>query len=164
MTEIKKSFILCLASILIGIIVIVQCRSIPVVIENDIGAGSMPVFISYLIIFLSFIKMAMAFAHGKKNIETKEAVVTDKQEKNAVGKGMLTLVLLVAYVCLLDKIGFLLISIVYLFLQMLLFCPKDKRNFTMITSISVLTSIIIYVSFVYGLNLILPAGILKGII
>lgn len=73
-----------------------------------------------------------------------------------------TLILLFAYVLLLDIIGFVLTSIVYMFVQMLLFVPEEYRNrksLVLFAVISVITPVAVNALFVNVFALILPTGI-----
>lgn len=94
------------------------------------------------------------------------------REKPAEGKGSkvslkgfgATLVLLFLYVLLLKPVGFVITSIVYLFLQMCLFVPaekKTKKNYILFAVISVVMPFAVNWLFVNVFALILPAGILK---
>ena len=74
-----------------------------------------------------------------------------------------TLILSIAYVMLLEPLGFLISSILYVFFQTLSLCPKDEINFVKFSVIAVVSSTIVYIMFRYGLNLMLPAGPLEGL-
>jgi putative tricarboxylic transport membrane protein len=71
-----------------------------------------------------------------------------------------TFILLVLYVFLLRPIGFLIMTALYIYLQSWLITPADKRKPVKLAVISGGTSVVIYGVFVFGLNLMLPAGIL----
>ena len=71
-----------------------------------------------------------------------------------------TIVVFTAYVLLMKPVGFIITSAVYLFLQMLILCPKEKRNSILFAVISVVCAVAIYYIFRNGLNVMLPAGIL----
>lgn len=93
------------------------------------------------------------------------------REKPAEGGGQVslkgfgaTLALLLVYVLLLKPVGFVITSIVYLFLQMCLFVPAEKRtkkNYILFAVISVVMPFAVNWLFVNVFALILPAGILK---
>lgn len=77
---------------------------------------------------------------------------------------IITLVMLVVYVAALKPIGFVICSIVYLFLQMLLFVPKEKKTkktLAVFAVISLVVPVAVNALFVNVFSLILPAGILK---
>ncbi len=59
-----------------------------------------------------------------------------------------------------EKVGFLISSIVYLFAQMVILAPKEKRNFLLLAVIAVVFNIVVYFIFRNALNVMLPKGIL----
>lgn len=79
-------------------------------------------------------------------------------------KGLImTLALLFFYVLLLKPIGFVITSIVYMFIQMLLFVPaelRSKKNIIIFAVVSVILPIAVNLLFVEVFSLILPTGIL----
>lgn len=74
-----------------------------------------------------------------------------------------TLVLLFVYVFLLDKLGFTLCSILYMFIQMCLFVPEElrsKKNYILFAVISIILPIAVNALFANAFSLILPTGVL----
>jgi len=69
-----------------------------------------------------------------------------------------TLILSCVYVLLLEPLGFLISSILYVFFQTLNLCPRSEVNIVKFAVIAIVSSLIIYVTFRNGLNLMLPAG------
>jgi putative tricarboxylic transport membrane protein len=74
-----------------------------------------------------------------------------------------TLFLSIVYVALLEPLGFLISSMLYIFFQTLNLCPKNEVGFVKFAIIAVVSSIIIYVTFRNGLHLMLPGGPLEGV-
>lgn len=75
-------------------------------------------------------------------------------------RSLLTMLLIVVYALLFKRLGFVLDTFVYLMLQMVLL--KDgKRNYLLMLLIAVIGSAGVYALFVYGFNVMLPAGILS---
>ena len=73
----------------------------------------------------------------------------------------MTFVLLFVYDLLLKTVGFVILTPVYLFLQMLLIAPKDKRKPVWFVVLGMLTTAVIYMIFTWGFSIILPMGLLK---
>jgi putative tricarboxylic transport membrane protein len=71
-----------------------------------------------------------------------------------------TFFLLIVYVVLLGSVGFLIMTALYIFLQSWIITPKPKRRPVKLAIIAGISSALIYSAFVFGLNLMLPAGIL----
>lgn len=83
--------------------------------------------------------------------------------KNAVSiRGFIaTLVLLFAYIALLQPIGFTVASILYVFIQTLLFAPKEyktMKNYIIFAIIAIILPIAINLLFTNVFSLILPEG------
>lgn len=71
-----------------------------------------------------------------------------------------TIAVFTVYIFLLQPVGFLPCSTVYLFAQMLILAPKGKRSPLLFAVISVACSVAVYFIFRNGLSVMLPAGIL----
>jgi putative tricarboxylic transport membrane protein len=69
-----------------------------------------------------------------------------------------TLLLLGAYVALLNTLGFLIMTVVYLFGQILLLTPDWKRHIPFAACLSAAASGLIYWTFAHVLTLMLPRG------
>lgn len=69
------------------------------------------------------------------------------------------ILLLCIYVLAFQPVGFILDTIVFLFLEMLVLTPKEKRNLPLLGILSVATPFIIYTLFVYAINTPLPKGL-----
>lgn len=74
-----------------------------------------------------------------------------------------TLALSAIYVATLSSLGFLIATIIYLFFQMSVLCPKEEYKPVLFLVISLISSAAIYIIFRYGLRLMLPQGLLRGI-
>ena len=69
-----------------------------------------------------------------------------------------TLLLLVVYIALLNTLGFLIMTIAYLFGQILLLTPSLQRHILFTAGLSVIASSLIYWVFSHVLTLMLPRG------
>jgi len=99
----------------------------------------------------------------RTKIEGSEAVGGKEVKKKDYACVLRTLILSCLYVLLLEPLGFLISSIIYVFFQILNLCPKEELNIAKFAVIAVVSSLIIYVMFRNGLNLMLPAGPLAGL-
>jgi multisubunit Na+/H+ antiporter MnhE subunit len=75
----------------------------------------------------------------------------------------LTFVLLIGYVGLLELVGFVIMSSIFIFLMTMWLLPKDQRNkkqLILTAIIAVVFASCVYLLFVKGFALTLPAGIL----
>lgn len=73
---------------------------------------------------------------------------------------ILTLVLMLAYALTMKRLGFLISTTVYMFLQSMILFPKKKMNFIIAIAVSLIFSISVYLVFVRVFSLVLPQGIL----
>jgi putative tricarboxylic transport membrane protein len=70
-----------------------------------------------------------------------------------------TLGLVAAYAALLRPLGFPLVTALYLFLQFIVLTPNDRRaSYPLYGVLAIIASIVIFVTFRYGFELLLPAG------
>ncbi|MFV0439809.1 MAG: tripartite tricarboxylate transporter TctB family protein [Lachnospirales bacterium] len=120
-----------------------------------LGSDFMPKLISVFFIILGTILSYTGFK-ASKNIEI-EKNLQFKADYLAVG---LTLGLFIMYVTLLDILGFIVVSILYLICQFLILARKEERNYMLFIIIAILTPIIINYIFVNFFNVMLPKGIL----
>ena len=58
-----------------------------------------------------------------------------------------------------QPVGFIISTMVYLFLQILVLVPKEKRSWPLTVIISVVSPIAIYALFTYAISSPLPKGI-----
>ena len=72
-------------------------------------------------------------------------------------------VVLLAYIALIQPVGFLIPTIVFLFLEFNILTRKEERKWALNAILAVIIGLAIYVLFKYGFNMPLPQGILKGI-
>lgn len=95
---------------------------------------------------------------GQAGRESKEAEAAPEYNRVAV-----SFLAFCIYVLLMDRIGFLLMTIVYLPIQIYAIAPEekqDRRHMVSYLLIGAASSVIIYLSFVYGFKIMLPSGIL----
>lgn len=149
MSKRTKNISVSLAFIVFGVLYYIEALGIRKMMKNDIGSGVFPRIIAVAIILLAVANLIRTF------------VVKEEDSKKAGSDmfgGWVTVLLLAAYVLLLEPVGFLLSTAVYLFLQILVLAPPDERNYLTIAIVSVVTPVVIYALFVYAINMPLPKG------
>jgi len=86
----------------------------------------------------------------------------DKADYRTVWK---TLGLIIAYAALLEPVGFPIMTVVYLFTQFIVLTPGDKKvNYLTYAAIAVATSASVYLTFRYAFDMILPVGLMSGLL
>ena len=85
----------------------------------------------------------------------------DAANRNADTKALEAIFLiLIVYMALMSVLGFMISSALFLFATMMLLTPKQKRKLPVIIILSVVVAVGVYYLFVYGLDMVLPTGII----
>ena len=77
---------------------------------------------------------------------------------------LFTFAVIIGYVMVLPTFGFILATPIYLFLQMTILSPSDKRNYVLFAVISVVFTVFVFVAFRIGLQQLLPRGVIESLI
>ena len=149
MTDKKKAIITSVLFLAFSIVMIIFAKDIKPMMENDLGSGFFPMVIGIAMCGLSVLRLILAIR--EKEQEAK------KSDDDLLG-GLGTLILIGAYCLTFDSVGFIISTMIYLFLQILLLTPKAKRNWLVICLISVVAPFAFYALFVYLINTPLPRG------
>ena len=123
----------------------------------DVGPDFMPKLYACIGALLSIGLIAGSF-RPKAAEEGGEA-----EQKSEYDHVLLSFLLLIAYVMLLDLVGFLLMTALYLFFQMLVLAPKEKRKPALFAIIAVICAVTVFFVFRRAFEIQLPLGILKFI-
>ncbi|NNJ28392.1 tripartite tricarboxylate transporter TctB family protein [Lacrimispora defluvii] len=137
----------------------IMAKMLPKSAIMDIGPDFMPMCIGLVTFVLA---AALAFLNLKNlKMRTAEAEKMDKEELDY--KRMLTsFMLILVYVYLLQPVGFIVTTILYLPLQMYVLAPdekKTKKDMIQLAVTSVIFTFVVFFLFRYGFKIILPAGI-----
>ncbi len=150
----QKDIIISIVFLLFGIGLYVASLSVTSLIQNDVGPAFMPKIVAAAIIILAATKLIFALKNNSKSYVTKKEVDEDKKG------GMLTIAALLLYVTLFDVLGFIVSTVLYLFAQFMILSNKNNRKISLFGILAVIVPLIIYFTFVYGFDLILPSGVL----
>lgn len=150
MSDKKKNILISILFIIFGAFVYVQSLEIDTVMQNDVGSAFFPKVVAVAIIGIGMLKLVLSF---------KENDDKPKEESKSVAGGWLTILLLGVYVMIFNRIGFIISSAIYLFFQILVLAPKEKRNIPAFSITAAVTPVFIYAVFVYAINMPLPKGI-----
>ena len=150
MSSKKKNLIVSLVFMAFGIFLFVEAMGIKHMMKNDVGSGFFPKVVAVAIMGVSLIRLVMAL---------REPEGEKKAGDNDMMGGLLTIVLIAVYVMAFQPVGFILSTMVYLFLQILVLVPKEKRSWPLTVIISVAAPLAIYGLFTYVISSPLPKGI-----
>jgi uncharacterized membrane protein len=141
----------------LGIALIIGAAQLPKSKVMDIGPDFMPKVVGIIILVLSVILLVQTILKLKKE-GTGEVAPDNSDYKRVFG----SLILSILYVFLLQKIGFIICTLVYLFCQIFVLAPdtrRTKKDLILYLVIDVLFTFIVYFLFRYGFKIVLPAGI-----
>lgn len=153
MTNKQRDLLCSILFLACGVFVLTQSAAIMPIMEKDLGSGYMPKIIAAAIIVLSGIKLILTLISGK--------AASKPQSDDDLAGGLMTIAALSAYVLLFNKLGFILSTGLYLFVQILLLSSEKNRNIKLFAAISVITPLVVYAVFVYIIHMPLPAGLIS---
>lgn len=124
-----------------------------------------PEFIPRIVFGMMMVLGLLIAAEGVKKCRAgrKSEVFAEKECRTARPQNKtaaVTLLLIMVYIASLRQIGFLITTVVYLFLQITVLAPKEKRRPVQFLIIATVCSSVIYYLFLNVFQLLLPAGIL----
>lgn len=146
------------------IIAIIYANQIPKIKITKISLINSAFFPKILFVALTALALLQIY---KGVISIKKAKEGSGQEKVEIIDNncvFMTFGLSLCYVIILEPLGFLISSIIYMFCQMMVLSPRKEQKPVMFIIISIIASFVVYYLFRNGLSLMLPAGILTGIL
>lgn len=122
-------------------------------ISSDVGSAYVPKFIAGCIIVAAGAKLILSVLDKSESGKKKE-----KSDNDLLG-GIGTIALMLGYMVALKPVGFILSSIVYLFLQIMLMSREDNRKPLLFAAVSIILPVAVYALFNYVIKMPLPKGI-----
>lgn len=141
----------------IAVVFYVLAGQLPPSLLGGVGSDFMPKILAVGTGILSVLQMISGVKTMRKDFSGEAAEEEDRPEYVRV---LATVVSFGLYVTVMEKVGFLISSVVYLFAQMVILAPKEKRNYVLLAVIAVVFNIVVYFIFRNALNVMLPKGIL----
>lgn len=137
----------------------IMAKMLPKSSIMEIGPDFMPMCIGIVTFVLA---AALAF-FNIKNLKMRTAEAEKMEKEDLDYKRMLvSFILILVYVYLLQPVGFIVTTILYLPFQMYVLAPdekKTKKDIIQLAVTSVIFTFIVFFLFRYGFKIILPAGI-----
>lgn len=138
--------------LILGIVYFFLTNNLPS--KEGIDSRFLPYILSGFLFLLSIIQINRGIKFIKHEIEEDEKVTGDYLTF------MKSLVAIILYIGMLNILGFIIATIIFLFFQFTILTPNRlKANYLLYIIISIVTSLLVYYLFRYGLNLVLPRGI-----
>ncbi|GGJ80448.1 tripartite tricarboxylate transporter TctB family protein [Pseudomonas matsuisoli] len=125
-----------------------------------VGASFVPKLTAVLFLLVGLALIGGAFAASKTSDVPADAKPEGEQTTGGIGAVALSVVLMAGYVAALDAVGFMISSVVYVFLQILILCKQHRRRYLMFALTSVVPAVALYYLFVDVFDISLPAGVL----
>ncbi|MDN5568070.1 MAG: tripartite tricarboxylate transporter TctB family protein [Paracoccus sp. (in: a-proteobacteria)] len=121
--------------------------------RDGVDAGTVPSILAWMMIALGLIELVGALRRP----------AATKVETRAASSGMvtvaLTLLLIAGFIAALRPLGFPIATALYLFLQFLVLTPQSaKRSVPLYAGLAIASSVLIFATFRYAFDLLLPAG------
>lgn len=140
-----------------------QIQTRPKLTPSYASAQIVPTLLGVLLAALAVI----CIVQGVRKL--KAPVPAEGEADNAAGKGdimavVLTFAVIIGYMMVLSELGFCLSTILYLFLQMLILAPREKRNYLLFALVAIVFTAIVFVAFRIGLQQLLPRGIIESLL
>ena len=135
MSNKEKNLVVSLVFMAFGIFLFVESMGIKHMMKNDVGSAFFPKVVAVAITGVSVIRLIMTL---------REPAGERKKSNSDLKGGWLTIVLIAAYVMAFQPVGFIISTMVYLFLQILVLVPKEKRSWPLTVIISVVSPLAIY--------------------
>lgn len=139
-----------------------QIKTRPKLTPSYASAKIMPTLLGILLAILS----VFCIIQGIRSMKA-----PDEKEGNAkkLAKGdvmavVFTFAVIIGYILIMPLLGFILSTIIYLFLQMLILSPAEKRNYVLFAIVAVVFTAIVFVAFRIGLQQLLPRGVIESLL
>ncbi|MCG1013104.1 tripartite tricarboxylate transporter TctB family protein [Tepidanaerobacter sp. GT38] len=151
----NKDVILGIATLVFAAIYFFLTLSLPRT-EGVVDSRFVPFLLCTCLTIIGFFQIWLGI---QKSVSTKKS---EKIDKSTLLK---TVAVTIMYILLYEPIGFIIMTFIYLLLQMSILTPTyARKNYVLYTVIAACTSLGVYCLFYYAFNIFLPKGILYGII
>lgn len=138
---------------------IVMASMLPKSKVMDIGPDFMPLCIGSVAFVLAALLTLFSIRDFKSRAAELEADTIPECDYRRV---LESIILVLIYVFVLQPVGFIISTLVFLMLQMLVLSPDDergKKDIIKLAVINVIFTMVVFFLFRYGFKIVLPAGI-----
>ena len=157
----RESFGFAIASALLGIFTLIGASKIEVGSSLGRGAEFLPKVVGWIFLLLALLFLIKGLLSAKEDLKEK----TEKEyDKDSLLRFLGTIVLFVLYVLLFKSVGFIIMTAVFIFCQILLMAAPEDRKILPALAISIIVPIILYIIFGRLLHMAIPDGILSSLL
>ena len=133
-------------------------------VQRNVGefahARIIPTLLGILLIILAVILIIQGIMQFRKE-DNEPAKKMSKVDMISI---VLTFAAMILYIIILPRLGFILSTMIYLFGQITILAPKDKRNYLLFAIVAVVFTIIAFIAFRIGLTQMLPRGPIEALL
>ena len=137
-----------------------QIKTKPKLTPSYASDRIVPTILGILLAVLSVILIAQGVKRMRAQ-DDGEAKAMDRADIMAV---ILTFAVIICYIILLPYLGFILSTLIYLFCQMIVLAPPDKRNYALFAIVAVVFTLLVFFAFRMGLQQLLPRGPIESLL
>lgn len=144
---------------LLSAAMMVMAKMLPKSTVMEIGPDFMPMCVGILTFILAAALLIISIKSFKMTVAEAEQSEAENLDYKRV---LISFILILAYVYMLQPIGFIISTIIYLPIQMFILAPADKKgkkDIIQLAVITVLFTFAVFFLFRYGFKIVLPAGI-----
>jgi Tripartite tricarboxylate transporter TctB family. len=142
--------------LLIAAVLYTATFNIRTFMETAYGATFVPRLVAIVIAVLSLILLIQGIQKARRSEGEEGAETVPKSGRHVI----LTFGLIIGYILVLDKLGFILSTAIYSTLQMYVLSDFNRRKIVLYLIISTIASVTLYLVFKKLLYVMLPTGIL----
>lgn len=137
-----------------------QIKTKPKLTPSYASDRIMPTILGILLAILS----VFLIAQGLKALKAQDDGDAKKMDRADAMAVVYTFAVIIGYIIILPYLGFILSTILYLFIQMIILAPPDKRNLALFAIVAVVFTVLVFYAFRMGLSQPLPRGPIEGML
>ena len=154
MTNKQRNLLTSVLFLAFGIFMFIQSQGVKHKIASDVGSGYVPAFIAGCLIVVSVSKLIITLTRK----DPADNVV--KKSDSSTKGGIVTILIMLAYMLAFEPVGFIVSSVVFLFALMNWFANNENRNIPLFAAVSILLPVAVDALFVFVIKMPLPKGII----
>ncbi len=137
-----------------------QIKTRPKMVPSYANSQIIPTLLGILLAILS----VCLIVQGIRKLKADGDVESKKMSRVDLLSIVLTFAAMCVYILILPTLGFMLSTMIFLFAQITILAPKEKRNYLLFAIIAVVFTIIVFIAFRIGLSQMLPRGPLEALV
>ena len=154
MTNKQRNLLTSVLFLVFGVFMFIQSQGVKHKIASDVGSGYVPAFIAGCLIVVSVAKLIITLTRHDPDADKKQ-----KSDSSNIG-GVVTVLIMLAYMLAFEPVGFIVSSVVFLFALMNWFANNENRKPILFAIIAIVLPIAIDALFVYVIKMPLPKGLI----